>query len=69
MVARKGAREAAEKDSVGLSIRGRLAGEGLQPSSKGAKVKFDKGKRTVIDGPFASILDAEEKCRAQHRPM
>jgi hypothetical protein len=30
-----------------------LAGEGLQPSSKGAKVKFSRGKPTVIDGPFA----------------
>jgi hypothetical protein len=29
-----------------------LAGEGLQPSSKGARVKFDGGKKTVIDGPF-----------------
>ena len=30
-----------------------LAGEGLQPSSKGARVKFANGKRTVVDGPFA----------------
>jgi hypothetical protein len=30
-----------------------LAGEGLHPSSKGARVKFSKGKRTVVDGPFA----------------
>jgi hypothetical protein len=30
-----------------------LAGEGLQASSKGARVKFDGTKRTVIDGPFA----------------
>lgn len=30
-----------------------LAGEGLQPSSKGAKVKFSGAKRTVVDGPFA----------------
>jgi hypothetical protein len=29
-----------------------LAGEGLQPSSKGARVKFSKGKKTVVDGPF-----------------
>src|SRR5215831_18344140 len=29
-----------------------LAGEGLQASSKGARVKFSGGKRTVIDGPF-----------------
>ena len=30
-----------------------LAGEGLQASSKGARVRFDGNKRTVIDGPFA----------------
>ncbi len=29
-----------------------LAGEGLHPSSKGARVKFSGSKRTVIDGPF-----------------
>jgi hypothetical protein len=29
-----------------------LAGEGLQPTSKGARVKFSGAKRTVIDGPF-----------------
>ncbi len=29
-----------------------LAGEGLQPSSKGARVRFSGTKRTVIDGPF-----------------
>ena len=29
-----------------------LAGEGLTPTSKGAKVRFQGGKRTVIDGPF-----------------
>jgi hypothetical protein len=30
-----------------------LAGEGLHPSSKGARVKFSDGKQTVTDGPFA----------------
>ena len=30
-----------------------LAGEGLQPSSKGARVKFSGKNRTVVDGPFA----------------
>ena len=30
-----------------------LAGEGLQPSSKGARVRFSGTRRTVIDGPFA----------------
>ena len=29
-----------------------LAAEGLHPSSKGARVQFSAGKRTVIDGPF-----------------
>jgi hypothetical protein len=30
-----------------------LSGDGLQPTSKGAKIKFSGGKPTVIDGPFA----------------
>src|SRR6058998_4108302 len=30
-----------------------LAGEGLQASSKGARVRFEGDKKTVIDGPFA----------------
>ena len=34
-----------------------LAGEGLQPTSKGARVRFDHGKRTVIDGPFAETKE------------
>jgi hypothetical protein len=34
-----------------------LAGEGLQPSSKGARVKFSGGKRTVTDGPFAEAKE------------
>jgi hypothetical protein len=34
-----------------------LAGEGLQPSSKGARVKFDGDKRVVIDGPFAETKE------------
>ncbi|MDB4872049.1 MAG: hypothetical protein JWL97_3053 [Gemmatimonadales bacterium] len=34
-----------------------LAGEGLQPSSKGARVKFSKGKKTVVDGPFAETKE------------
>src|SRR5713226_622554 len=29
-----------------------LAGEGLHPSSKGARVRFSGDKRTVVDGPF-----------------
>ena len=34
-----------------------LAGEGLQASSKGAKVKFTGGKPTVIDGPFTEAKE------------
>ena len=34
-----------------------LAGEGLQPSSKGALVKFSGAKRTVIDGPFTEAKE------------
>jgi len=34
-----------------------LAGEGLQPSSKGARVKFSGNTRTVTDGPFAETKE------------
>ena len=34
-----------------------LAGEGLHPSSKGVRVKFDGNKRTVTDGPFAETKE------------
>jgi len=34
-----------------------LAGDGLQPSSKGARVRFDGSKRTVTDGPFAETKE------------
>ena len=34
-----------------------LAGEGLHPSSKGARVRFSGTKRTVIDGPFAETKE------------
>lgn len=34
-----------------------LAGEGLRPSSKGARVRFSGSKRTVIDGPFAETKE------------
>src|SRR4051795_5142407 len=34
-----------------------LAGEGLQASSKGARVRFQGGKRTVIDGPFSETKE------------
>jgi len=33
------------------------AGEGLHPSSKGARVRFANGKQTVIDGPFAETKE------------
>ena len=34
-----------------------LAGEGLQASSKGARVKFGRGKQTVTDGPFTEAKE------------
>jgi hypothetical protein len=34
-----------------------LAGEGLHPSSKGARVRFDGSERTVIDGPFTETKE------------
>ena len=34
-----------------------LDGAGLQPSSKGARIKFSGAKRTVIDGPFAETKE------------
>src|SRR2546430_906726 len=34
-----------------------LAGEGLHPTSKGARVRFSGAKRTVIDGPFAETKE------------
>jgi hypothetical protein len=34
-----------------------LDGAGLQPSSKGARIKFSGGKPTVIDGPFAETKE------------
>src|SRR5205807_94542 len=34
-----------------------LVGEGLRPSSKGARVRFSGKKRTVIDGPFAETKE------------
>src|SRR5881296_2135687 len=43
----------ANKDSEA----GMLAGEGLQASSKGARVRFAGAKRTVIDGPFAETKE------------
>jgi hypothetical protein len=34
-----------------------LAGEGLHPSSKGARLRFSGNKRTVINGPFAETKE------------
>jgi hypothetical protein len=34
-----------------------LAGEGLQPSSKGARVRFSGTRRTVVDGPFSETKE------------
>jgi hypothetical protein len=34
-----------------------LAGDGLHPSSKGKRVRFSGGKRTVVDGPFAETKE------------
>jgi hypothetical protein len=34
-----------------------LAGDGLQPSAKGARVRFEAGKPAVIDGPFAETKE------------
>src|SRR5258706_8457276 len=40
-----------------VKARVMLAGEGLHPSSKGARVKFSGDKRTVIDGPFTELKE------------
>jgi len=34
-----------------------LASDGLQPSSKGTRIKYSAGKRTVIDGPFSEAKE------------
>ena len=34
-----------------------LAGEGLHPSSRGKRVRFDGAKRTVVDGPFSETKE------------
>ena len=34
-----------------------LAGEGLQPSSKGVRIQYQKGKTSVIDGPFTEAKE------------
>ena len=34
-----------------------LAGEGLHPSAKGKRIRFSRGTRTVVDGPFAETKE------------
>ena len=34
-----------------------LAGDGLQPSSKGKRIRFSDGKRTIVDGPFSETKE------------
>jgi hypothetical protein len=34
-----------------------LAGEGLHPTSRGAKIRFNDGERTVLDGPFTEAKE------------
>jgi hypothetical protein len=41
-----------------------LAGEGLQASSKGVRVRFDGNKRTVIDGPFTETKGTHRRLLA-----
>jgi hypothetical protein len=40
-----------------VNAGGMLAGDGLQPSSKGARVRFAGGETTVVDGPFAETKE------------
>jgi hypothetical protein len=40
-----------------VKARVMLAGEGLHPSSKGKRVVFASGKKTVVDGPFAETKE------------
>ena len=50
--------QAMQKYNEGLVKAGvMLDGDGLRPSSYGARVKFEGGKRTVIDGPFAEAKE------------
>ena len=42
-------------DAVAAGVM--LAGEGLQPSARGARVKFSKGKPSVVDGPFTEAKE------------
>lgn len=50
-------RAMAKRNEASVKAGVMLAGEGLQPSSRGARVKFSGGKTTVIDGPFAEAKE------------
>ena len=50
-------RAMAQQNEASVKAGVMLAGEGLQPSSRGARVKFSGGKATVIDGPFAEAKE------------
>lgn len=50
------------------------AGEGLHPSSKGVRIRFEGNKRTVIDGPFAETKELVAgfwiwKCKSQEEAV
>lgn len=50
------------------------AGEGLHPSSKGARIRWSSGKQTVIDGPFAETKELVAgfwlwKCKSKQEAM
>jgi hypothetical protein len=50
--------EAMGKFNEGLAKDGvLLAGDGLQPTSKGSRLRFDGGRTTVTDGPFAETKE------------
>ena len=50
-------REMAEYNEALVKAGIMLAGEGLHPSSKGKRVRFEGQKRTVIDGPFSETKE------------
>ena len=47
-----GQREVVGREQPAVPAEQALAGEGLLPSSQGKRVRFEGGKKTVIDGPF-----------------
>ena len=44
-----------------------LAGDGLHPSSKGKRVRFSGGKKTVVDGPFAETKELDRRASGSGR--